>query len=65
MGQTHYVTVGVALSRPPRVHEYRRYAVAADDAVEAVQAALQMACCTSVMPVSAEYEGTEDDSHKA
>lgn len=52
-----YVVVGVALSRPPAVHELRKYAVAAESETEARLIACQMAGCTSVMPVSAEVVG--------
>jgi hypothetical protein len=47
----HYVTVGVATSRPPGVHEYRRYALYGGTHAEAELVALQMAACTSTMPV--------------
>jgi hypothetical protein len=47
----HYINIGVALKRPPFVDEYRRYAIAADTRTEAELIALQMAACTSVMPV--------------
>lgn len=57
----HYVTVGVAMSRPPKVDEYRRYAVVAANQQEAVLVAQQMAACTSVMPVYSEWES----SHRA
>ena len=50
------INVGVALSRPPAVHEIRRYVVEAPESTEAQLIALQMASCTSVMPVSAEVE---------
>lgn len=54
-----YVHVQVALSRPPRGDEMRRYAVEAADAVEAELVATQMASCTSVMPVWAKVVGDE------
>lgn len=47
----HTVVVGVALDRPPTVDEYRRYVVEAEDPTEATLIALQMAACTSTMPV--------------
>jgi hypothetical protein len=49
-----YVNVAVALKRPPRVDEWRRYAVVAENDTEARLVALQMASCTSVMPVADE-----------
>jgi hypothetical protein len=48
----HYITVGVALERPPKEDERRRYSVAAASHSEAALVATQMAACTSVMPVS-------------
>lgn len=45
------VEVGVALRRPPRVDEYRKYIVSASGRTQALSVALQMASCTSVMPV--------------
>lgn len=50
------VHVGVALDRPPVVHEFRRYVIAADDVTEAQLIATQMASCTSVMPVWSEIQ---------
>lgn len=47
----HYVVVGVAMSRPPKTDEYRRYAIYGGTHQEAELVALQMAACTSVMPV--------------
>jgi hypothetical protein len=47
------IIVAVALSRPPGEHEFRKCRVAADSYAEALCVALQMAACTSVMPVSA------------
>lgn len=49
------------MSRPPKVDEYRRYAVVAANQQEAVLVAQQMAACTSVMPVYSEWES----SHRA
>jgi hypothetical protein len=51
-----YIHVGVALHRPPAIHEYRRYAIEAPSGVQAKEIALQMASCTSVMPVWASIE---------
>ncbi len=45
------VHVGVALHRPPEIHEYRLYLVDAGNEIEALGVALQMAACSSVMPV--------------
>lgn len=55
-----YVHVGVALERPPKIHELRRYAVEARSGIEAKEIALCMACCTSVMPVWAKIVGDEE-----
>jgi hypothetical protein len=55
-----YVHVGVALERPPEIHEYRRYAVEARSGIQAKELALLMASCTSVMPVWAKLVGDED-----
>jgi hypothetical protein len=55
-----FVHVGVCLERPPTIQEYRRYAVEARSGLEAKEVALQMACCTSVMPVWAKLVGDED-----
>jgi len=55
-----YVHVGVAHSRPPEIHEYRRYAVEGRSMIDAKEAALQMAACTSVMPVWARVVGDEE-----
>lgn len=57
----HYVTVGVALSRPPKVDEWRRYCVVAATRQEAELIAQQIAACTSVMPVESHWES----SHRA
>ena len=46
------VIVGGALSRPPRLDEYRLLLVAADNGLEAELVAAQIAACTCVMPVS-------------
>lgn len=48
---TYRILVAVALSRPPGQHEFRSYVIAADNYTEAQTIALQMAACTSVMPV--------------
>lgn len=53
------VHVGVALHRPPAVHEWRRVRVAASSDAEARLVACQMAACTSVMPVCAEITEVE------
>ena len=52
------VNVGVALARPPAIHQWRHCVVWAADEVEAVLVACQMASCTggTVMPVYAELE---------
>jgi hypothetical protein len=55
-----YVHVGVCLVRPPTIQEYRRYAVEAPSGLQAKEIALQMACCTSTMPVWARLVGDED-----
>lgn len=55
-----YVHVGVALARPPEIHEYRRYAVEAPSGLQAKEIALLMASCTSVMPVWARLVGDEE-----
>ena len=43
------VEVGVALCRPPRTDEYRRYVIEAETGEEADLIACQMAQCSSVM----------------
>lgn len=43
------VEVGVALRRPPRTDEFRRYAIEASGGNEAELVACQIAQCTSVM----------------
>lgn len=48
---TYTVNVGVALRRPPRIDEYRKYVVRARGRTHALDIALAMAACTSVMPV--------------
>lgn len=48
------IMVGVALSYPPRTHEYRKVCVEAPNAREAKLLAAQIAACTSTMPVSTE-----------
>lgn len=55
----HIIHVGVALARPPAVHEIRRYAVEAPEPTEAQLIALQIASCSSVMPVWAQIEEAE------
>jgi hypothetical protein len=55
-----YVNVAVALERPPTVQEWRRYAVVAESDTEARLVALQMASCTSVMPVADELGECEE-----
>lgn len=47
----HFVTIGVALERPPTVQQYRRYALYGGTHQDAELVALQMSACTSVMPV--------------
>lgn len=48
---TYAVTVGVALTRPPAIHEYRRYIVTADSPLAASLLATQWAAATCEMPV--------------
>jgi hypothetical protein len=55
----HYVTVGVARQRPPTTDEYRRYAIYGGSHADAELTALQMASCTSVMPVEVVSEGED------
>lgn len=55
----YYVNVAVCLGRPPTEQEWRRYAVEAEGWVDAQLIALQIASCTSVMPVRAEVTGDE------
>ena len=45
------VSVGVALSRPPLIDEFRRYEIDTVSESEAELVACQIAACTSVMPV--------------
>lgn len=45
------IEVGVALRRPPRTDEIRKYLIVAERAIEAEILACQWAACTSVMPV--------------
>lgn len=40
--------VGVALSRPPAVDEWRRYRILAPNVVDAGLTALQVAACTAI-----------------
>lgn len=47
----HYITVGVALERPPKADQYRRYAIYGGTHQDAELVATQMAACTSTMPV--------------
>lgn len=47
----HIVTVAVALERPPVPAAWRKYVVETGTCGEATAVALQMAACTSVMPV--------------
>lgn len=47
--KTFLVEVGVALVRPPKTDEYRRYAVSAESGEEAELIAQQMAQITSIM----------------
>lgn len=54
---TFFIEVGVALTRPPAIHQYRRYVIAARSGIQAKEIALQMASCTSVMPVWAKVVG--------
>jgi hypothetical protein len=56
----YYVTVAVALERPPTEQEYRRCVIEAPNVVYASLYAAQIAACTSVMPVSAEVTGDEE-----
>lgn len=61
----HYINVGVALQRPPEVHEYRRYAIYGGTHADAELVACQMASCTSVMPVEvSRTEGPPADGWK-
>lgn len=53
----HIIHVGVALERPPTVQQYRKYAIYGGTHADAELIALQMAACTSVMPVSIEHDG--------
>lgn len=48
------VHVGVALSRPYKLDEYRRIVVEADSATEGRLIACQIAACTSKMVVQAD-----------
>lgn len=54
--KTWTVTVGVALTRPPTIDEYRRTKVWAANPIEAELIACQVAACTSVMPVWSDVE---------
>jgi len=54
------IIVGVALSRPPRTHEYRKVVVEARHVWEAKLIAAQVVECSSVMAVSAEWEPSFD-----
>jgi len=56
----YYATIGVAHHRPPKIDEYRRYAVEAPEGTQALLLAAQMASCTSVMPVWGELVGDEE-----
>lgn len=56
MAQVWSVTVGVALTRPPIIDEYRHTKVWAETGLEAELIACQVAACTSVMPVWAVVE---------
>lgn len=58
-----YIHVGVCLVRPPVIQEYRRYAVEAPSGLQAKEIAIQMAACTSEMPVWAKIVGDEDFPH--
>lgn len=51
----YIVVVGVALRRPPRIHEYRKYVVLARNRLEAELLALQWASFTCVMPIHREH----------
>ena len=48
------VHVGVALSRPPKLDEYRRIVVLAASEIEGRLIACQIAACTSKMVVQAD-----------
>lgn len=54
------VHVAVALSRPPRVDEWRRIRVLAGSEVEASLVACQIASCTSVMAVACEVVDVDE-----
>ena len=58
MADVFSVNVGVALWRPPAIHEWRHVKVWAEDETEAVLIACQVSSCTggTVMPVYAELE---------
>lgn len=54
----HHICVGVALERPPRIDEFRSYALEAATPLEARELALLIACHGAVMPV---WDGLEED----
>lgn len=56
----HYINVAVALERPPGEHQWRRYAIYGGTHADAELTALQMASCTSVMPVRVERKEPPD-----
>jgi hypothetical protein len=56
---TFCFTIGVALSRPPQVDEYRKVILTAPNELEAWQTACLMASAGAVMPVSSVLEYVE------
>jgi len=50
----HFIQIGVALDRPPKTDQIRRYAIYSGTHQDAELVALQMASCSSTMPVSVE-----------
>lgn len=56
------IHVGVALRRPPRTDEVRKYLICADRPIEAEMLACEWASCTSVMPVSSRVVTCEETS---
>lgn len=56
------VHVGVSLRRPPRLDEWRHIVVQADNPIDGMLLATQIAACTSVMPVEACLIRAESDS---
>lgn len=56
---TFSIIVGVALKRPPKVDEYRKVVISANNQVEAEILACWIAGYNTVMPVSTELEWVE------